>query len=1216
MTKVFIFGSCVSRDAFPEANAAHFKVVNYCARSSLASAFSNVVVQGIDVQRLESAFQRRMVEVDVEHRLSSLLEENDYDLLLVDCIDERFDLYIDLQGGICTLSNELLATGFKPAQLTGRIVPSGSDEFFELWERGWERLIDLLRRHSHLDRLRINAAYWSEIADDGGDYCPHYSPEGIRRANKVLSRLYSRMKESLLSHQILEFAPELWVGAASHRWGRSPFHYNNNYYVKMIEQLKPTKITFGIESTVSLLQLAQIQLTENIQWHNVNIPFGATLLLEAEIIGQGYVSDRRALVSVDFGDRVDSALSDGQFTLSNDLAVGPYRYLSTGMGSVKTRFSFTPPENCTSFRIGLRSWWPESDLNMDFFRLSIQEASPEKKVATIISVDVEALLGRANIKHVERLIFGRYGNAPAAGIERLCDIFDSFGARATFFVDYAMCAHLGDHDIFSAAEILAKRGHDVQLHMHSEVLVRKKNWNHDRTKLPAFDVLDRDVARACLEYGIEKFKHNLGASPRIFRPGGMKHSAAMYAAAHDTGIEAVSALFRGYEQKFWPQIYDTAIFQWNNGIKELPLDFALDPLVYWEPFEKQVNELHRDRSNFPVQSMLIHSTSLLIRDRNNNPPFFTGPHQAYEDQLVRYLTWLAEQGGFITYSDLLDNSGSFKTIELDQLYPQDSFKDDIAGDIGKGLQSNVVLTLKIPPYIPSSSNDVEQFVPPTALPIKLAKGQRLDSVEVLSTINNMPIRLAYVLAGYKAYIQCQRGSLPGGEELQEALIKIFTSHPSVDLIIAESVLEDTSIPFATSREVVRKTFVMELPTQFEEFRISKISHQLRKDIEREFRRVNDIFPDIQFRVLSCADMGLDDFSRAAQVIEDRLSRKVDGGPDSHGWSASNVIAQWDLYRRLGSVVELASNEHVFAVALCLENGNDCYIMASGQAEHLTKYSFGKILLYLYIEKLIKKGMKRLHLGGGDFGYKRRFGADERLLHTFHFTRASNEPLSSRVIRALEYGVSPTLLEADIEQSLEVVLGKAFESQLEVDFDTIVENRNLGTDMNAARYQATLREAFFTLMNSIVIKTDDIFCDVGCGKGKMLYYASQLGYRKCIGIELSDILVQQAYKNIKKLQLNSEVELLQRDASCIPAADLSDVTVFYLYNPFSEIILSGFLKNVVESQKLYPRRVLVVYCNARYDAPFYQFGFKLVRLFETGVDDWRFDQSIIFQREPI
>ena len=235
--RVLIFGSCVSRDIFNFKNLKSHEVIEYFARSSFASAFQSVIVLDNYSINLDSAFQRRIVHSDLTKEFPLALESLFYDQLLIDLIDERFDLFIFHKGGVCTLSNEVLAGGFECRDDLGRTVKSGSDEFFKLWEEGWCKFVEILSRTGKLDCLRVNRVFWAEKTANGGDFSPSYSLRGIAEANKFLERLYERIALDIDFSQFICFEKKLLVGAINHRWGLSPFHYIEDYYQQALKLL-------------------------------------------------------------------------------------------------------------------------------------------------------------------------------------------------------------------------------------------------------------------------------------------------------------------------------------------------------------------------------------------------------------------------------------------------------------------------------------------------------------------------------------------------------------------------------------------------------------------------------------------------------------------------------------------------------------------------------------------------------------------------------------------------------------------------------------------------------------------------------------------------------------------------------------------------------------------------------------------------------------------
>ena len=236
--RILIFGSCVSRDILNYLNTnTQLALVDYYARCSLASLGAQPIEMPSVVQNISSKFQRRMVERDIRKDFLSDLTRLRFDVLLIDLIDERFNLYVEPDGRACTLSNELVCSGFLNDSDRGSRIDSGSEEFWRLWEAGWLILVNKLRDFELLDRLRVNQVFWSSRTENGGNFEPHYSSRQIDSANQLLDRMYQRISADIPSARFIRFDHDLLTGSITHKWGISPFHYVDAYYHAAIQQL-------------------------------------------------------------------------------------------------------------------------------------------------------------------------------------------------------------------------------------------------------------------------------------------------------------------------------------------------------------------------------------------------------------------------------------------------------------------------------------------------------------------------------------------------------------------------------------------------------------------------------------------------------------------------------------------------------------------------------------------------------------------------------------------------------------------------------------------------------------------------------------------------------------------------------------------------------------------------------------------------------------------
>jgi SAM-dependent methyltransferase len=106
-----------------------------------------------------------------------------------------------------------------------------------------------------------------------------------------------------------------------------------------------------------------------------------------------------------------------------------------------------------------------------------------------------------------------------------------------------------------------------------------------------------------------------------------------------------------------------------------------------------------------------------------------------------------------------------------------------------------------------------------------------------------------------------------------------------------------------------------------------------------------------------------------------------------------------------------------------------------------------------------------------------------------------------------------------------------------------------------------------------------FIDIGSGKGRALLLASELGFRRIIGIELLPELVEVARGNARTFKQRgslAEIELICGDATefTFPA----EPAVVFLFNPLPEPALRTLLENLGRSLREKPRPLYVAYAN--------------------------------------
>ena len=229
--KVFIFGSCVSRDPFEIADERDFEIIDYVARTSIASLSAEPYVDENIVKNIPSKWQQRMVLGDMNKSFFSKLLNTSFDVLLIDLIDERFNLSIKGQS-VHTISSEYKKALYTPNSY--RSIKRFSDEKFRLWEKGLEKLVTFLKKNRLENKIVLNKVYWTHKIGQDGIVNERYSPQDIKEANDDLKRMYTKISTLLPYIKTIEYPENQLFTDPSHKWGVEPFHYNENIFKRQL----------------------------------------------------------------------------------------------------------------------------------------------------------------------------------------------------------------------------------------------------------------------------------------------------------------------------------------------------------------------------------------------------------------------------------------------------------------------------------------------------------------------------------------------------------------------------------------------------------------------------------------------------------------------------------------------------------------------------------------------------------------------------------------------------------------------------------------------------------------------------------------------------------------------------------------------------------------------------------------------------------------------
>lgn len=241
--KIFIHGGCVSRDIFNYPEAKQFEVVSYHTRSHIQSGLCQKAINSDAYKNLNSPFQQKQIKGDFEKTFRADLLGQQFDILLMDFNGERNPLFVFNDGSRCTISKWLSDTGFVKEQLhseCGLRVKPFSDDMFCMWESAWIELISILKVINSVDKIRIIKNYWAHRTNDHSGFAGIYTSEHIEMANNYFDRIYDRISMDVSSGQFISPTRDLEIASAQHRWGKTPFHYIDEYYLSLLAELKST----------------------------------------------------------------------------------------------------------------------------------------------------------------------------------------------------------------------------------------------------------------------------------------------------------------------------------------------------------------------------------------------------------------------------------------------------------------------------------------------------------------------------------------------------------------------------------------------------------------------------------------------------------------------------------------------------------------------------------------------------------------------------------------------------------------------------------------------------------------------------------------------------------------------------------------------------------------------------------------------------------------
>lgn len=241
MTKIDIFGSCVSRDVFNFCHESSLKVGTYIAKTSLFSLFyTPLAYDDVNID-LTSNFQKRSVENDMFKTTFSKLKLFDSSYILVDFVDSVRSRLAKIGSTYVTYSLEFekgtnskkfpLFTINNDNSFDGKDLSFFMMKFCTELKKIYAENRIILHRVRWCDHCRKTIT--GEIVD--------FSVQKIKE-NKIYNHRIMCFEDCFLKYcsksKVLDLNNSNFVADEKHVGGLLPIHYENGYYETAARELE------------------------------------------------------------------------------------------------------------------------------------------------------------------------------------------------------------------------------------------------------------------------------------------------------------------------------------------------------------------------------------------------------------------------------------------------------------------------------------------------------------------------------------------------------------------------------------------------------------------------------------------------------------------------------------------------------------------------------------------------------------------------------------------------------------------------------------------------------------------------------------------------------------------------------------------------------------------------------------------------------------------
>ena len=259
-----ILGSCVTRDMVRICKIEN-SLVEYRARTSLTGYGCPGLKESLEFVDQLPGFRRTSVVKDLTKQPLNLKQ---IDYLIVDLIDERFDIY---RRGDSFFSKSTYLDEVDGASVlkSEKAFSRGSNAHLKAFEKGVKNLI--LDCRDHNVTIIFHQARWADKQIIDGSEHPYSADDSymrrIQKENEILEQMEQIIDKTDPSIKKIS-ATKFCLSDSKHKWGLQPFHYVDAYYHEIYSQYKQITSSSQLKNvTIKHSTFGETNLTLPLDWN-------------------------------------------------------------------------------------------------------------------------------------------------------------------------------------------------------------------------------------------------------------------------------------------------------------------------------------------------------------------------------------------------------------------------------------------------------------------------------------------------------------------------------------------------------------------------------------------------------------------------------------------------------------------------------------------------------------------------------------------------------------------------------------------------------------------------------------------------------------------------------------------------------------------------------------------------------------------------------------